>query len=232
MNTENRPELDLASALGLDGLRFDPASGLLPAIIQSADDGSVLMLGWMNEAALARTIERRRVTFWSRSREELWEKGATSGNWLEAVSIAADCDQDALLVTAVPHGPTCHTGRRSCFDGGAATATARDARSSTLGTAMQELEARIAERHRDRPAGSYTASLFDAGRERIAQKVGEEAVETVIAALGDADGASGSAELIAESADLLYHLLVLWKAMGIEGSRVAAELRRRDGPHP
>ena len=212
---------------------FSPDTGLVPAIVQSAEDRSVRMLGWMNREALDATLSSGRVTFYSRSREELWEKGATSGNWLELESIRADCDRDALLVTARPHGPTCHTGRASCFDGVAAEAAApaADARpvdeQRGLGVVLERLERRIADRAAERPAGSYTTSLLDAGRERIAQKVGEEAVEAIVAALAGADVPLD--RLAEESADLLYHLLVLWRSAGLDAETVAAELRRREG---
>ncbi|MDT8437174.1 MAG: bifunctional phosphoribosyl-AMP cyclohydrolase/phosphoribosyl-ATP diphosphatase HisIE [Gemmatimonadota bacterium] len=200
------------------GVRFDPHSGLLPAVVQDAADGRVLMVGWMNAEALARTVESGRVTFWSRSRERLWEKGESSGNVLDVLSIESDCDGDAVLVRARPHGPTCHTGTRSCFDAG--TSEGGDAAPS-LGAALAELAAIVAERERTRPADSYTARLFTAGRARIAQKVGEEAVEAALAAIGE------PGRLAAESADLLYHLVVLWRAAGVEPEEVAAELAGR-----
>lgn len=212
---------------------FSPDTGLVPAIVQSAEDRSVRMLGWMNREALDATLSSGRVTFYSRSREELWEKGATSGNWLELESIRADCDRDALLVTARPHGPTCHTGRTSCFDGVGteATAPAADTRpvdeQPGLGVVLERLERLIAARAAERPADSYTTSLLDAGRERIARKVGEEAVETMVEAL--AREGPDPARLAEESADLLYHLLVLWRSAGLDADAVAAELRRREG---
>lgn len=206
-------------------VQFAADSGLVPAIVQSADDRSVLMLGWMNRAALDATLESGRVTFYSRSRGQLWEKGETSGNWLELQSIRTDCDRDALLVTARPHGPTCHTGSASCFEGRDIDAPAGDA-PHELGDVLERLERRIAGRAIERPAGSYTTSLLDGGTERIAQKVGEEAVETVVAALGRSDVTQR--RLAAESADLLYHLLVLWRSAGLDSGAVGAELRRRE----
>lgn len=204
-----------------DAPRF-PADdvGLLPAIVQSADDGRVLMLGWMNRAALDATLETGRVTFYSRSRAEVWEKGATSGNWLELRAIRTDCDCDALLVTAHPHGPTCHTGRRRCFDD--EPAPGGDA-APGFGDTLERLARRIADRASERPDGSYTVSLIERGTARTAQKVGEEAVETILAAVRGKPEA-----LAAESADLLYHLLVLWRSAGLELASVAAELRRRE----
>ncbi len=204
----------------LAAVRFDPHTGLVPAVVQDAADGRVLMLGWMNREALERTLESGRVTFWSRSRERLWEKGEESGNVLDLVSLASDCDGDALLATARPHGPTCHTGDRSCFDAGPALG---EREGTSLGGMLAAVAAVVAERDRIRPADSYTARLLTAGIARIAQKMGEEAVETALAAVGEPD------RLAAESADLLYHLLVLWRAAGLEAEEVAAELERRRG---
>lgn len=203
-------------------LAFDPDTGLLPAIVQS-NDGRVLMLGWMNREALERTRTSGRVTFYSRSRGQLWEKGETSGNWLEFIDLRVDCDADALLVLARPHGPTCHTGRDSCF--GERTGQRIGRRTGDgLGPVLGALEAEIARRDETRPDGSYTAALFEAGRARIAQKVGEEAVEVALAAV---DGNTGSARLVEESADLLYHLLVLWRNAGVSGQAVADALAER-----
>ncbi|MFW6088474.1 MAG: bifunctional phosphoribosyl-AMP cyclohydrolase/phosphoribosyl-ATP diphosphatase HisIE [Gemmatimonadota bacterium] len=228
-----RPRLSLD--FDPDELRFPPGGGLLPAIVQSADHGGVLMLAWMNRPALDATLDTGRVTFYSRSRAELWEKGSTSGNWLELRSIRTDCDRDALLVTARAHGPTCHTGRRSCFDDGhmpggeaapgpgAPEFGAPELAASGLGETLERLARRIAHRAVARPTGSYTTSLLERGTVRTAQKVGEEAVEAILAAVS-----GSSRELAAESADLLYHLLVLWRSAGLEATSVAAELRRRE----
>ena len=177
-----------------DEIRFDRTTGLVPAVVQDAGTGQVLMLGYMNRESLERTKTTGRVTFWSRSKQRLWEKGETSGNTLRFVSATPDCDKDALLVRANPLGPTCHTGSVSCFGPEESTA------SGILG----RLERTIAERKEEMPSGSYTTDLFKSGTARIAQKVGEEGVETVIAALGD-DGK----RLLEESADLVYHLIVL-----------------------
>ena len=205
-------------------LAFDPNTGLLPAVVQ-ATDGRVLMLGWMNREALERTEASGRVTFYSRSRERLWEKGETSGNWLEFISLRADCDADTLLVRARPHGPTCHTGRASCFG---------DQTEDGLGPVLEALEATIARRDETRPEGSYTATLLAAGRQRIAQKVGEEGVEVALAAAagnavsGEAESEETSSDdLIGESADLLYHLLVLWRSAGVSAGAVADALAGR-----
>lgn len=190
-------------------LDWDKHNGLLPAIVQDAVTYRVLMLGYMNREALAATFASGRVTFYSRSRERLWSKGETSGHVLELVSIQADCDSDTLLVQARPRGPTCHLGRASCFP----TAPAEF---------LAELDALIAMRERERPAGSYTTRLFESGLRRIAQKLGEEAVETSLAAVAEDDDA-----LLGEAADLLYHLLVLLRARGLGIDAVVAILRTR-----
>ncbi len=196
-------------------IAFDARDGLVPAIVQDADAGDVLMLGYMNSAALAATLERGRVVFFSRSRQRLWEKGETSGHTLDLVDIAADCDSDTLLVTARPRGPVCHKGCRTCF-GDAPRGVA-----GALGF-LATLDALIARRHAERPSGSYTTRLFEAGPTRIAQKVGEEGVEVALA------GSSGSAEQLAgEAADLLYHLLVLLRSRDVPLSRVLDELAAR-----
>jgi phosphoribosyl-ATP pyrophosphohydrolase/phosphoribosyl-AMP cyclohydrolase len=198
-------------------LQFSPDTGLIPVVVQDASDGSVLMLGYMNRQALMRTRESRRVTFYSRSRKRLWEKGETSGHTLRLVSMAADCDGDALLVRAIPAGPTCHTGARSCF----AAAGAPEVPGATLGEVLTRLGSVIEERAATRPVGSYTAELLASGSIRAAQKVVEEAAETALAAAAEPD------RLAAESADLLYHLLVLWRAAGLEPQQVAGELAGR-----
>ena len=199
-------------------------AGLAPAVVQDAVSGRVLMLAWMNEEALSRTIESGRVHFWSRSRRTLWKKGETSGNELHLRSLTADCDGDVLLVQADPTGPTCHTGRTSCFfepvtERGEA---AEPAPAPELGTALSALTRVVKERAASRPEGSYTAALLKAGTPRIAQKVGEEAVEVSLAAVSGSPG-----EVVNESVDLVYHLLVLLEALGIDGREVAAEITRR-----
>jgi phosphoribosyl-ATP pyrophosphohydrolase/phosphoribosyl-AMP cyclohydrolase len=196
----------------LEDLDFAKGDGLVPAIVQHADSGAVLMLGWMNAAALAQTRACRRVTFYSRSKARLWTKGETSGHWLDLVSLHADCDNDTVLVRARPAGPTCHLGSETCF---AATATGPLA-------FLGELDALVALRARDRPADSYTTRLFESGTARIAQKVGEEGVETALAAV------SGTpAELCDEAADLMFHLLVLLHARGLDLAAVTARLLER-----
>ncbi len=203
----SRPTLDLES------LAWDER-GLVPVIVQEVASGAVLMLAWANREALERTIETGLAHFWSRSRQRLWQKGETSGNVLRVVSLQADCDRDALLVRAHPEGPTCHTGNRSCFEPNAAALE------------LGWLRAVLAERATASPEESYTARLLTRGLPRIAQKVGEEATETVVAALAG-EGEAGRAELVAEVSDLLYHLEVLLLAKGVEPSEVAAELVRR-----
>ena len=194
---------------------FSEGDGLLPAIVQHADTGAVLMLGYMNREALQATLERRRVVFFSRSKGRLWEKGEASGNTLTLVGVHRDCDGDALLVLARSVGPTCHQGTRSCF--GDDHFTERDGLSI-----LTDLERVIAQRMLTRPKGSYTTSLFAGGVHRIAQKVGEEGVEVALAA------AVGSRrEVIAEVSDLVYHLVVLLRARGLTLNHIARELRVR-----
>ncbi len=191
------------------GLAWEKQDGLLPAIVQDATGGRVLMLGYMDRAALAATLATRRVTFFSRRRQRLWMKGETSGDVLDLVSIEADCDADTLLVQARPRGPTCHLGRDSCFAAAPEDFLAR-------------LDRLVARRERDRPPGSYSTSLFEAGTRRIAQKVGEEGVETALAAVTQDDAA-----LLGEAADLVFHLTVLLRARGLGLEDVVAVLRDR-----
>jgi phosphoribosyl-AMP cyclohydrolase / phosphoribosyl-ATP pyrophosphohydrolase len=201
----------------IERLRFDER-GLVPAIVQDADSGSVLMVAYMNRESLERTLATGEVHFWSRSREAIWRKGETSGNVLRLRSIVADCDLDCLLVRAEPAGPACHTGERSCFF----EPLAGERPSAELGDLLGRLSRVIRERSLSRPEGSYTAELLAKGIPRIAQKVGEESTEVVIAATSRNAG-----ELTEESADLLYHLLVLWQASGVAPSAIAAALERR-----
>jgi phosphoribosyl-ATP pyrophosphohydrolase/phosphoribosyl-AMP cyclohydrolase len=201
----------------IDDLRLDER-GLIPAIVLDSDSGAVLMVAYMNRESLEKTLATGEVHFWSRSREAIWRKGETSGNVLRLRSIVADCDLDCLLVRAEPAGPPCHTGRRSCFF----EPLAGEAPSSELGDALGRLSRVIRERDRARPEGSYTAELLRKGILRIAQKVGEESTEVVVAA-----AAGNMQDLAEESADLLYHLLVLWQASGVTPSAVAGALERR-----
>ena len=191
MNTTTTTTLDIAA------LAWDKQDGLLPAIVQDADTLRVLMLGYMDRAALQATLASGQVTFYSRSKQRLWTKGESSGHVLALVSVDADCEADTLLVQARPHGPTCHLGRASCFP-------------EAPGDVLSALDALIARRAQERPEGSYTTRLFEAGIRRIAQKVGEEGVETALAAVVQDDAA-----LLGEAADLLYHLLVLLRARGL-----------------
>jgi phosphoribosyl-AMP cyclohydrolase / phosphoribosyl-ATP pyrophosphohydrolase len=201
-----------------DTSRLDWAKGdgLLPAIVQHWLSGEVLMLGYMNAEALAQTGSSGHVTFYSRSKQRLWTKGESSGHVLALKSLRVDCDADTLLVQADPHGPTCHTGTSSCFGDSA------DVR-PPLGF-LAELDALVAQRHAERPKGSYTTRLFDGGIRRIAQKVGEEGVETALAAV-----VQGDEELLGEAADLVFHLTVALRARGLsldEVVRVLAERHR------
>lgn len=193
----------------IDSLAWDKQQGLLPAIVQDAGNQRVLMLGYMDRAALAATLDSGRVTFYSRSKQRLWMKGESSGDVLELVSLEADCDADTLLVQARPAGPTCHLGRTSCFP-------------SAPGGFLPELDALVARRERERPEGSYSTRLFADGTRRIAQKVGEEGVETALAAVAQDDAA-----LLGEAADLAYHLLVLLRSRGLGLAEVEAVLRER-----
>lgn len=196
-------------------LDWRKGEGLLPAIVQHWRSGAVLMLGYMSVEALARTRQSGKVTFFSRSKQRLWTKGETSGHFLLLKSIHADCDNDTLLVAAEPLGPTCHLGADSCFGNESAPALAF----------LADLDALVAARERQRPAGSYTTTLFEHGVRRIAQKVGEEGVETALAAV-DQDANA----LVGESADLLFHLLVLLRARGKSLDDVVAALAARHAP--
>jgi phosphoribosyl-ATP pyrophosphohydrolase/phosphoribosyl-AMP cyclohydrolase len=204
----------------IGALDFDKGSGLLPAVIQHADDGSVLMVGYMNREALQETFTRGRVVFYSRSKGRLWEKGETSGHSLDVLEIRTDCDRDTLLVSARPRGPACHLGTATCF-GNEPTRTRHPL--AFLSSLEGVIERRIAER----PEGSYTARLFAQGPKRIAQKVGEEGLEVALAAVAEEDD-----KVLAEAADLLYHLLVLLKSRGLPLARVVAELESRHAGKP
>lgn len=195
----------------IDTLDWNKGDGLLPLVVQHAHDGRVLMLGYVDREALEATLRTREVHFHSRSKGRLWKKGETSGNVLALVSIAADCDRDALLAQAVPAGPTCHRGTPSCFDGAA-----------PAHPWLNELEALIASRDGTDPSTSYVAKLLAATPARRAQKVGEEGVETALAAAtGNLDGLRG------EAADLVFHLLVLLRGAGLSLADVVGELARR-----
>ena len=200
--------------LNVDVLAWEKMDGLIPAIVQDAFDGRVLMQAYMNRDALQETLDSGRVTFWSRSKERLWTKGETSGNYLEFLKMQPDCDGDCLLILARPHGPTCHRGTDTCFD--AEKPVVPDL------AFLAQLDALIGIRNEERPLGSYTTRLFESGIKRIAQKVGEEGVETALA------GAGGSKdELLEEASDLTYHLLVLLRAKNSSISEMIALLRSR-----
>jgi phosphoribosyl-ATP pyrophosphohydrolase/phosphoribosyl-AMP cyclohydrolase len=201
----------------INTLGWDKMDGLVPAIVQDAFDGRVLMQAYMNREALAQTLDNGMVTFWSRSREKLWTKGETSGNTLHLIAVHSDCDGDCLLVLATPTGPTCHRGTDTCFDS--------ETKVQPVLGFLGALERLIAERDRSRPADSYTTRLFESGIKRIAQKVGEEGLETALAAVGGDNG-----EVTEEAADLLYHLLVLLRAAGLSLEDVLAVLRSRHSP--
>ena len=195
---------------------FEKMQGLVPAIVQDAQTRRVLMLGFMNREAYEKTVETGLVTFFSRTRQKLWTKGETSGNLLHVVTIKEDCDHDTLLVLAHPDGPVCHTGTDTCWG------ETNDEPLLFLG----ELQRFIERRHAEMPEGSYTTSLFRDGCQRMAQKVGEEALEAVIEAV------SGNDErLIYEASDLLYHLLVLLTSKGLSIEDIAKELRNRHDPN-
>lgn len=196
----------------IDSLDWEKQQDLVPAIVQDATTMRVLMLGYMDREAVRVTCSSGHVTFHSRSNNRLWTKGESSGHFLDLVSIDVDCDGDTLLVQANPRGPTCHLGRVSCFP-------------SAPGDFLAELDALVAARDRDRPEGSYTTRLLEGGIRRIAQKVGEEGVETALAAVAQDDEA-----LLGEAADLLYHLQVLLRARGLALNDAVTVLRARHAP--
>ena len=196
---------------------FEKMGGLVPAIIQDATTKTVLMLGYMNKEAFDKTVETKKVTFYSRSRQCLWTKGETSGNFLELVDIKVDCDNDTLLVKANPTGPTCHTGNDTCWG------EKNEKNPLLFLTYLQDF---INRRHEEMPEGSYTTSLFKDGLNRMAQKVGEEALEAVIAAC------NGTNErLIYEGSDMIYHLIVLLTSKGLRIEDLAKELQVRHDPN-
>jgi phosphoribosyl-ATP pyrophosphohydrolase/phosphoribosyl-AMP cyclohydrolase len=201
-------------------LTFDD-KGLIPAVVQHATTGRVLMVAFMSRESFDKTIETGEAHFWSRRRNELWRKGATSGNVMKVVEILADCDADCLLLRVSPAGPACHTGEPSCFFTTLATAEGATTETS-LPEILNELSQVIRDRKEKRPEGSYTTKLFAGGLDRIAKKVGEESAEVIIASKN-----RDPEELCRESADLLYHLLVLWEQSGVSPSKVGEELKRR-----
>jgi phosphoribosyl-AMP cyclohydrolase / phosphoribosyl-ATP pyrophosphohydrolase len=201
------------NAINLAEVKFDER-GLIPAIVQHATTREVLTLAYMNEESLARTIETQQTWFWSRSRQELWHKGETSGNTQRVVSITLDCDHDAIVVLVEPAGPACHTGARSCFD------IADE--SDDLGFVLDQLYEVIQGRERERPSGSYTTYLFNEGIDKILKKLGEESAETIIAAKNE-----DREQVVSEVSDLLYHLLVLLVARGVSLEEIGKELKKR-----
>jgi phosphoribosyl-ATP pyrophosphohydrolase/phosphoribosyl-AMP cyclohydrolase len=200
---------------------FEKLGGLVPAIIQDAKTKNVLMLGFMNQEAYEKTVETKKVTFWSRTRQTLWTKGETSGNYLNLVSIQNDCDNDTLLVKVNPIGPTCHTGTDTCW--GEANTPLEDTNPLLF---LAELQDFIEKRHEEMPEGSYTTSLFKDGLSRMTQKVGEEAVELVIESMkGDNE------RMIYEASDMFYHLIVLLTSKGLSIEDIAKELIERHDPN-
>lgn len=199
--------------MDLSKIQWEKVNGLLPVIVQDSQSQAVLMLGYMNLAALTQTLETQQVTFWSRTKARLWTKGESSGHYLKVVDTTLDCDQDTLLIQAEPQGPTCHLGTPSCFN--------HSTQSSHLGFLVQLEQLLHTRKHAD-PTHSYTASLFAKGTKRIAQKVGEEGVEVALAAT-----VNDKEELINESADLLYHLLVLLQDQGVSLQNVVDQLQSR-----
>lgn len=193
-------------------LDFDKMGGLIPAIIQDARTKNVLMLGFMNKEAYEKTLEINKVTFFSRTKNRLWTKGEESGHFLDVVSIESDCDNDTLLIKAIPNGPVCHTGSATCFND-----------NNEFGIEfLSHLQDFIEKRYQEMPQGSYTTSLFNSGVNRMAQKVGEEAIETVIEATNGTDG-----RMMYEAADMLYHLMVLFTSKGRRIEELAEALYRR-----
>jgi phosphoribosyl-ATP pyrophosphohydrolase/phosphoribosyl-AMP cyclohydrolase len=209
----------------LANVKFDE-NGLLPAIVQDARTGRVLTLAYMNAESLERTLETKETWFWSRSRNQLWHKGETSGNSQRVVAVTEDCDHDALLIEVEPLGPACHTGAESCFHnqlrGMPTVVTEREFAPNDLGATLASLYGLVETRKRERPEGSYTTYLFDQGLDKILKKVGEEATETIIAAKGEE-----TVPLISESADLIYHLIVLLVERGVNLDQVSEELNGR-----
>lgn len=196
-------------------LDWQKGNGLVPAVVQHATTGAVLMLGFMNQEALRETLTQGRVYFYSRSRQTQWMKGETSGHVLDLVSVTSDCDNDTLLILAEPHGPVCHRGTPTCF--------ADQPPTTAEGLAfLARLESVIERRIAEMPEGSYTARLFAQGPSGIAQKIGEEGVEVALAAVADDD-----AKIVSETADLIYHLLVLMKSRNLSLARVVRELQSR-----
>jgi phosphoribosyl-AMP cyclohydrolase / phosphoribosyl-ATP pyrophosphohydrolase len=229
----------------IQNLQFDE-QGLIPAVIQDHATNEVLMVAWMNAESLGRTLQTGETWFWSRSRQELWHKGATSGNIQKVVDLRLDCDADTLLIKVRPQGPACHTGESTCFHRQATLMLSDDGKSRNsltlvdvgaldLGILLNDLYEKIAERERTRPEKSYTTYLFTQGLDKILKKIGEEAAETIIAAKSAA-AASGEmareqalSQLASEICDLLYHLVVLMVERGVKLPEIVEELSARIG---
>jgi phosphoribosyl-ATP pyrophosphohydrolase/phosphoribosyl-AMP cyclohydrolase len=205
----------------LERVRFDP-DGLVPVVVQDARNGDVLMLAWASREALAKTRATGRAHFWSRSRGALWRKGETSGHEQQLEEIRLDCDGDTVLYRVIPSGPACHTGQRTCFSSMVQADGSLEEAADPGGHLLTRLSTLLRDRAATRPTGSYTVELLDRGVSRIAKKVGEEAVEVVVAATAEDDG-----RLASETADLLYHLLVLLTARGLPPDAVWQELQTR-----
>jgi phosphoribosyl-AMP cyclohydrolase / phosphoribosyl-ATP pyrophosphohydrolase len=202
-------------SLDIGKIDFAKGDGLVPAIVQDADTGAVLMMAYMNREAVEQTVARRRAVFYSRSKQRLWEKGETTGHTLDLLDIAADCDNDTLLVMARPRGPACHNGTLTCFGD-------QPRNAATAISFLAKLEGVVAQRATEKPDASYTAKLLARGINKVAQKVGEEGVETALAGACESDQ-----KLVEESADLLFHLLVLLRARGLSLGQVIRELESR-----
>ncbi len=202
-------------SVDISKIDFSKGDGLVPAIVQDADSGAVLMMAYMNREALEETLKRSRAVFFSRSKQRLWEKGETTGHTLDVVDVVADCDNDTLLVTARPRGPACHNGTLTCFG--------NEVRSAAGDVAfLARLEQVIAQRATEKPESSYTARLLEKGIARVAQKVGEEGVELALAGVGE-----NTDKVAEESADLVFHLLVLLQARGVPLAQVVRTLEAR-----
>ena len=202
-------------SFAIDKVDFAKGDGLVPAIVQDAETGAVLMMAYMNREALEQTLARKRAVFFSRSKQRLWEKGETTGHTLDVLDVALDCDADTLLVTARPRGPACHNGTLTCFGDESRTA-------ATSIAFIAKLESVVAQRATEKPDASYTAKLLAKGINKVAQKVGEEGVETALAGVNEPDD-----KLIGESADLMFHLLVLLRARNVPLASVVSELEKR-----
>jgi len=205
----------------LERVRFDP-DGLVPVVVQDARNGDVLMLAWATREALAATLATGRTHFWSRSRRALWQKGEASGHWQQLEQVRLDCDGDTVLYRVLPSGPACHTGQRTCFSSAVRPDGGLEEAADPGGHLLTRLSTLLRDRAANRPPDSYTVELLDRGVPRIAKKVGEEAVEVVVAATAEDDH-----RLASEAADLLYHLLVLLTARGLQPDAVWQELRSR-----